>query len=46
MASTPPFEAVYEICEVADPSTATNEAVLMIDPRPCATMCRSAARQR
>ena len=34
MASTPPLEAVYEICEVADPSTATNEAVLIIEPLP------------
>jgi hypothetical protein len=33
-ASTPPLDAVYEICEVADPITATNEAVLMIDPLP------------
>ena len=27
MASTPPFDAVYEICEVAEPITATNDAV-------------------
>ena len=45
MASTPPFEAVYEICEVAEPITATNEAVLMMDPLCCATMCLSAARE-
>ncbi len=46
IASTPPFDAVYEICDVAEPSTATNDAVLMIEPRPCATMCRSAAREQ
>ena len=34
IASTPPFDAVYEICDVAEPSTATNDATLMIDPRP------------
>src|SRR4029453_19302092 len=35
MARTPPLLAVYEICDVAAPITATNEAVLMIDPRCC-----------
>ena len=45
MASTPPFDAVYEICEVAEPITATNDAVLMIDPDCCRTMWRSAARE-
>lgn len=34
MASTPPLDAVYEICEVAAPMIATNEAVLMMEPRP------------
>ncbi len=30
---------------MAEPSTATNDAVLMIDPLPAGTMCRNAARQ-
>jgi hypothetical protein len=38
IASTPPFDAVYDTCEVAAPITATNEAVLMIDPLPCRCM--------
>ena len=38
IARTPPFEAVYEICEVAAPITATKEAVLMIEPLPRACM--------
>ena len=33
-ASTPPFEAVYALCEVAEPMTATNDAVLMMAPPP------------
>src|SRR6516225_1558548 len=45
IASTPPLDAVYEICDVADPITATNDATLTIDPLPAALMCRSAARQ-
>src|SRR5699024_10156955 len=39
---TPPFDAEYEICEVAAPMSATNEAVLMIAPDFCSTMCVSA----
>src|SRR4051794_22495486 len=42
MASTPPLLAVYEICEVAEPSTATNDAVLMIEPPPCTRICSMA----
>ena len=34
IASTPPFDAVYEICDVAEPIVATNDAVLMIEPLP------------
>lgn len=34
MASTPPLDAVYEICEVAAPILATNDAVLMMEPLP------------
>lgn len=34
MASTPPLEAVYEICEVAAPIRATKDAVLMMEPLP------------
>ena len=34
IASTPPFEAVYEICEVAAAIVATNDAVFTIDPLP------------
>src|SRR6478752_4367503 len=44
IASTPPLEAVYEICDVAEPITATTDAVLMIDPFLAGTICRSAAR--
>src|SRR6266545_7066718 len=39
MASTPPLLAVYAICDVAAPSSATNDAVLMIEPLPCRCMC-------
>src|SRR5262249_39214332 len=46
IASTPPLDAVYEICDVAEPITATNDATLTIDPLPAALMCRSAARQQ
>ena len=46
IASTPPFDAVYEIWEVAEPITATNDAVLMIEPDCCCTMWRSAAREQ
>ena len=38
MASTPPLEAVYEICEVAEAIVATNDAVLMIEPLPAFNM--------
>ena len=34
IARTPPLEAVYEICEVAAPIVATNEAVLTMAPLP------------
>ena len=34
IASTPPLLAVYAICDVAAPITATNDAVLMIEPPP------------
>src|SRR4029078_1840977 len=33
-------------CDVADPITATNDAVLMMDRFCCGTMCRSAALQQ
>ena len=50
IASTPPFDAVYEICDVAEPSTATNDAVLMIEPRcrpaPCAAARRASRGRR
>jgi len=36
--STPPFDAEYEICDVAAPITATNEAVLMMEPLFCSSM--------
>lgn len=37
--NTPPLEAQYEVLrEVAAPITATNEAVLMIEPEPCSSM--------
>src|SRR3954453_20244164 len=39
MASTPPLEAVYEICEVAAPITATNDAVLITLPPPDSSRC-------
>ena len=39
IASTPPLLAVYEICDVAAPISATNEAVLMIEPLPWRRMC-------
>ncbi len=45
IASTPPLDAVYEICEVAAPVRATKLAVLMIEPRPCRRMYGSTARQ-
>ena len=32
------MDAVYEICEVAAPIVATNDAVLMIEPFPCSCM--------
>jgi hypothetical protein len=32
MASTAPFNAVCEICDVAAPISATNEATLMTEP--------------
>ena len=38
IASTPPLLAVYAICEVAAPTTATNDAVLMIEPPPASSM--------
>ena len=38
IANTPPFDAVYDTCEVAAPITATNDAVLMIEPRPARRM--------
>src|SRR6476619_4505273 len=34
IARTAPFDAVYEICDVAAPTSATNEATLMTDPPP------------
>jgi hypothetical protein len=34
IASTPPLLAVYAICGTAAPITATNDAVLMIEPPP------------
>src|SRR3989454_3336501 len=34
MASTPPLLAVYAICGVAAPTSATNDATLMIEPPP------------
>jgi hypothetical protein len=37
--------AVYEICDVAAPTVATNEAVLMIDPPPPSSMYGIAALQ-
>ena len=37
--STPPFDAVYEICEVAAPITATKDAVLITDPPPASSRC-------
>src|SRR6476469_5116809 len=43
--STPPLDAEYEICDVAAPITATNDAVLMIEPLPCSSMYGSAALQ-
>ena len=39
------MDAVYEICEVAAPITATKEAVLMIEPLPRACMCGIACLQ-
>ena len=45
IASTPPLLAVYEICEVAAPRVATNDAVLTIEPLPCSSMCGSTALQ-
>src|SRR5258706_11361719 len=45
MASTPPLDAVYETCDVAAPITATNDAVLMTDPRPCRRMYGSTCLQ-
>src|SRR5262249_12819510 len=38
IASTPPFDAVYEICDVAEPTTATNDATLITEPRPARCM--------
>jgi hypothetical protein len=38
-ASTAPFDAVYEICEVAAPISATNEATLMTEPPPRSKRC-------
>ena len=32
IARTPPFDAVYAICDVAAPIVATKDAVLIIDP--------------
>jgi hypothetical protein len=37
--NTPPFDAVYATCEVAEPMVATNDAVLMMEPRPRSSMC-------
>src|SRR3954453_5935045 len=39
IASTPPFDAVYETCEVAAPMTATNDAVLITEPPPPSSRC-------
>jgi hypothetical protein len=39
------LDAEYEICEVAAPITATNDAVLMIEPLPCSSMYGNAALQ-
>ena len=39
IASTAPFDAVYEICEVAAPSSATNDATLITDPPPRSSRC-------
>ena len=36
---------IAEICDVAEPITATNDAVLMIEPRFAGTMWRNTARQ-
>ncbi len=32
--STAPFDAVYEICDVAAPTSATNDATLITEPPP------------
>ena len=45
IASTPPLDAEYEICEVAAPMTATKLAVLMIEPDFCSSMYGRAALQ-
>ena len=46
IASTPPLDAVYEICEVAAPISATNDAVLMIEPLPWRCMYGMASLQQ
>src|SRR5205807_4204102 len=37
--STAPFDAVYEICDVAAPTSATNDATLITDPPPRSSRC-------
>src|SRR5262245_33302325 len=38
IASTAPFEDVYAVCDVAAPTHATNDATLMIEPPPLASI--------
>src|SRR5581483_8168231 len=37
--STAPFDALYEICDVAAPRIATNDATLITEPPPRASRC-------
>src|SRR5665213_1094261 len=37
--STAPFDAVYEICDVAAPTSATNDATLITEPPPRSSKC-------
>ena len=41
MASTPPFAAAYAVWGVADPTSATIELMLTIEPPPVSSMCGS-----